>query len=389
MKEFTLNSKKQNAVDRGENFFFESDLEESVRSCTPGEWITIKMQNRSGVGFVNTFVESGPTVTIIDRTAETPETYLAEQIKRSIFKRQTCGYKNGSRLIYGFEDDLPGLIVDSYKNVTIAQINNAGMDKYREEIKSLLSGLLETPVVFLDNQKYRERELLPQFPKEELPEVIEIEESGLKYQVSSSVMQKVGYYYDHRENRLKLENLLSRFDKKFTKGVDLFCYIGSWGLHALRGGVEHVDFVDQGNMEDVVMKNVQLNEISSDRASFYRDDVFKYLDNCISENKTFDLVVCDPPAFTKSAKNKNKAIAGYEKLYAKIFKLMESGGVLAAASCTQYISLEELDLAVIKMAKREGRRVQVLDLGIQGWDHPIKSLKSKSNYIKYLCYVVE
>lgn len=389
MREFTLNPKKQNAVDRGENFFFDSDIVESTKSCTPGEWVLINLSNRRAIGFVNSFVESGPTITIIDRNASDPESFIKNQITSSIKKRSVFGYRNGGRLIYGFEDDLPGLIVDGYKNLTIAQINNAGMDKYRELIKTILNDVLETKIVFLDNQKYREREGLPLFPREELPEIIEIEESGLKYEVSSSVMQKVGYYYDHRENRLKLENLISRFDKKFTKGVDLFCYIGSWGLHALRGGVEHLEFVDQGNMQDVVMNNVQLNNIEKERATFFRDDVFKYLDSCISENKEFDLIVCDPPAFTKSAKNKNKAIAGYEKLYTKIFKIIESGGVLAAASCTQYISLEELDLAVVKMAKKEGRRVQVLDLGVQGWDHPIKSLKSKSNYIKYLCYIVE
>jgi len=389
MREFTLNPKRVSDLERGDNFFREKDLEESIRSCTPGEWVSVNTGRKKILGFVNPHVLNGTEVTLINAVSQNPEDYIKSQITRVISKRNLFGYSAGARSIYGFEDGLPGLVVDSYKNITIAQINNAGMDKYRDVIRAQLKESLSHDVVFLDNQKYRENEGLPQYDREELPETIEIEESGFKYSLSSSVMQKVGYYYDHRENRLKLENVLSRFDKKFTNGVDLFCYIGSWGLHALRAGVQNVEFVDQANMETIVENNVELNNIEASRASFCREDVFKYLDRSIESEKLFDLVVCDPPSFTKSAKNKNKALAGYEKLYAKIFQLMDKNSVLAAASCTQYISLEELDLAVVKMAKKYGRQVQILDMGIQGWDHPIKSLKSKSNYIKYLCYIVE
>lgn len=389
MREFSLNPKRINDVERGENFFFEKDLNESIRSCTPGEWITVTLGKKKVIGFVNPFVENGAAVTIINDYASSPEEYLKKTITKKINRRTLLGYGQNSRLIYGFEDNLPGIIVDSYTNAAIAQINNAGMDKYRSLIKELLNDLLDSQVYFLDNESYRKNEGLPLYEIETLPDEIIVEESEFKYKLSSSVMQKVGYYYDHRENRLKLEKTIKRLNRKFTKGVDLFCYIGSWGLHALRAGVEHLEFVDQADMNDTVMGNIEFNNIESHRASFERTDVFKYLDAKIETSSSFDLIICDPPSFTKSAKNKNKAIAGYEKLYAKIFQLIENGGVLAAASCTQYISLEELDLAVVKMAKKYGRQVQVLDLGIQGWDHPIKSLKSKSNYIKYLCYIVE
>ncbi|OIQ18489.1 MAG: hypothetical protein BM556_09545 [Bacteriovorax sp. MedPE-SWde] len=389
MREFTLDPKKQSFIDRGECFFYERDFAESIKSCTPGEWAFIKLKDRKILGFINPFILDGTSVTVVDTGITDPEQFLKVQIKKTVEKRKLFGYGTGSRIIYGFEDNLPGIIADMYSEVVLVQINNAGMDRYRELIKDTLKDQLEKEIIFLDNQKYREKEGLPAFDKESLPEIMKIEECNLKYEVPSAVMQKVGYYYDHRENRLKLEGLLNRFNRDFSKGVDLFCYIGSWGMHALRSGVDHVEFVDQGNMDSVVMNNVALNDFDVKRAKFTRQDVFKFLDDSIEQGKEFDLVVCDPPAFTKNAKNKNKALAGYEKLYNKIFKLMEPNSILAAASCTQNISLEELDLAVVKTAQKNGRKVQVLDLGIQGWDHPVKTLKSKSNYIKYLCYIVE
>lgn len=388
MKVFTLNPKKHYLVNKGENFFGETDLQESIKSCTPGEWVVVKVAHNTHLAYVNPFVLETNAVTILEGFNEDPLQYVQNTINSAVGRRSTFGY-GGARLFYGFADGLPGLIVDMYENVLIIQINTAGIDKYRKEIINIFAEKYsDKKIAILDNQEYRKKEGLPIYEANNIPEKISVLESGIKYELSRDVLQKVGYYYDHRENRLKTERIISRFNKKFTNGLDLFCYIGSWGMHLLRAGVEKVDFVDQANMNDVVLNNININDWQ-DRGNFFRKDVFSFLDEAILKQVKYDVIVCDPPSFTKSAKNKNSALSGYEKLYQKIFKLADSGSLIVAASCTQYISLEELDSLVNKAARDQKRKVQLLDLGIAAWDHPCSSLSSKSNYIKYLCFYTE
>ena len=189
------------------------------------------------------------------------------------------------------------------------------------------------------------------------------------------------------ENRSRLKSLLLRLNVKKDKGLDLFSYVGSWGLHLLSAGVGNVEFVDQGQMQMAIEKNLELNEFAG-RGQFVRGDVFKYLDQALAENKKFDVIVSDPPAFTKSEKNKVTALQGYEKLHMKSMKLLNDQGIMVVASCTHYASFEELDKTVQDAAFRNGQKIQLLDLGGQGFDHPMTGLKDKSFYIKYLVYYV-
>ncbi len=387
MKSFILDEKRHYSWISGENIFNEKDLDQSIKSCTPGEWIKIKIGSFETIGFVNPYIQDFGNVTILKTIEKEPEKYIRNTILASISKRKLFSY-SGERLIYGFSDGLPGLVVDSYKECSLAQVSSAGLDRYREEIKQILESETGKKVYFLDNKKYREKEGLPFFENDNLPETIKISDLGIEYELKKHVLQKVGYYYDHRENRLKLENTIKRFDKEFTKGLDLFCYIGSWGMHMLRAGVQNVDFVDQGNMAEIIQNNLALNNFDSDN-KFFREDVFAFLDQKIKEDLKYDVIVCDPPSFTKSSKNKNAALSGYEKLYLKSLKILNKNSILVAASCTQYISIEELDKVVVKSAIREGRKIQVMDIGLSSWDHPVSSLSSKSNYIKYICYFVE
>jgi 23S rRNA (cytosine1962-C5)-methyltransferase len=387
MRTFELHPKKRADFNRGEYFYYETDLTESIKSCTPGEWIHVKIQNKLTLGFVNPFAQKSK-VTILHGNADSVEEYIDQKIYSAVNKRQLFGYKGGSRLIHGFADGLPGVVADEYRNIIILQINSAGFDLYRGLIRDKLVDLVSKDVIFLDNETYRKNEGLPIYDTPELPSEIEIDDMDIKYEMPSDVLQKVGYYYDHRENRLKFEKLLTRFDKKFAKGVDLFCYIGSWGLHGLKAGVVEFTFVDQANMESVVMKNCEINNFSQ-KGSFVRSDVFKFLTDAVEKQEKYDVIVCDPPAFNKSAKNKKQSLVGYKKLYSSIMKIISEKGIVVAASCTQNITIEELDSVVGQAAGEKGKRVQLLDLGIQGMDHPIDSLKSKSNYIKYLCYIVE
>ena len=231
---------------------------------------------------------------------------------------------------------------------------------------------------------------MPSFDKEwNDEEVIEINDSQLIYKLPFSKMQKIGFYYDHRDNRNKFERYLNKLqiDKK-EKVLDLFCYLGAWGLHSLRAGAKEITFVDQAALEIEVIENTK--QVSGQyNVEFKRQDVFQFLEKSIKESRKWNVIVCDPPAFCKTIKQKPQAISGYKKLFNKVFQLMETNSTLVAASCTKYISLDEFTKIVEQQAKENGRKITLKDIGMQAHDHPVSSLSDNGNYIKYALYGVE
>lgn len=386
---------------RGEMELSANDVEEIPKGMTPGEWFCLSdgSVKRRYIAYVNPYTENFFKIKILKTAhpqfnAQSDEKSVAEEtvveLLEAALKRRTmfAGYEHGSRLVYGISDSLPGLIVDKYKKYILIQINTAGLDRFRDLIHSVLQkSFPEQTVLFFDNEEYRKAEVLPVHERAILETDLEVQENGLSYIIPKAIMQKIGYYYDHRENRNRLKNLLLRLNVNKDKGLDLFSYVGSWGLHLLSSGVKSVDFVDQGNMQSAVEENVARNGFGG-RGQFIRADVFKFLDHAVAEGKAYDIIVSDPPAFTKSEKNKINAIQGYEKLHLKAMRLLKMEGVFVAASCTHYVSFEELDKTVQDAAFKNGQKLQLLDLGGQGFDHPMTGLKDKGFYIKYIVYHV-
>jgi len=402
LKSLILENKSSLKVARGDRELSEKDLIELPKGLQPGEWVIIEDQliKKNYIAYINPYAESFYKIKIISDDLEkkynskSDEAIVAKEIivkkLRKAFRKRDyfSDYASGARLIYGMNDSLAGIIVDKYQKYIFAQINTAGMDRFRDLIKSEIElKYPEQKVLFFDNAEYRKAEVLPIHESEKTTDDLEIFENGLKYKISQNVVQKIGYYYDHRENRKKLADLLSRTSFSKKTGLDLFSYVGSWGLHMLKAGVEHVEFVDQGNMGEAIETHLDLNGFQG-RGSFSRSDVFKFLDNQISAGKKYDVIVSDPPAFTKSEKNKVTAIQGYEKLHLKAMKLLNDEAVMVVASCTHHVNYEELDKTVQDAALKNSQKVHLLDLGVQGFDHPFSGFKDKSFYIKYLVYFV-
>jgi 23S rRNA (cytosine1962-C5)-methyltransferase len=373
-----------------------SDFEDSIKSIPPGDWFSSNLsESECLVGYINPLIEDKYTcahvVTKLPRNNIpnfSVEEFLAAKLNKAHEKRRRIiGYEKNSRLFYGVSDGLPGLIVDQFENAVIVQINTAGLDRYRELIQNTLSEITKTPAYLLDNPKYREKESLPTYSTEELPD-LEVYENGLRYKIRKEVLQKVGFYYDHRENRLQLMNLLSRLKECPSNGIDLFSYAGAWGMSALKAGVKNIQFVDQGDFAQEVEGALQLNGFSN-KGSFKRLDVFKFLDEAIKKSEKYNLVLCDPPAFAKSALHKPQAIEGYSKLHRKVFKILAAESIVAFSSCTHYVSHGEFQKNILDSAQKENRKVQLVYCGIQGLDHPISSLEDKSSYIKSYFYIVE
>jgi 23S rRNA (cytosine1962-C5)-methyltransferase len=374
-----------------------NDIEESLKSLLPGEWCWLKHHslNLQYLAFVNPMVdEKFASIHLVEQYPVeqagpvTPEFIIESKLHEALERRKRFkDYAENSRIFYGVSDGLPGLIADKFGDKIIVQINTAGIDRYRSKVCTDLENLTGAKVFFLDNQKYREKEFLPVYENEVIPDLA-ICENGLSYRLRSSVMQKIGFYFDHRENRYQLMQLLNRLNRKFENGLDLFCYAGAWGLNALKGGVSHCTFVDQGDFEKEIISGLEMNGFRS-QGSFLRQDVFKFLEEQIVKKQTFDLTLCDPPAFAKSHLQKDQALEGYSKLHRKVIKITSAGGLIAFSSCTHYVTAEEFQKNIIDAAFREGRRLQLLYCGMQGWDHPITSLADRSSYIKSFFYLLE
>lgn len=396
MKEIQLANKVYIRILKGQCELYERDLVSSIKGITPGEWVYfVGEKGNYFLGYLNPFATNGilgRVLSACDRSTDfDTKSYLQQKITNAVKLRfKFSDLKNGCRLIHGQADNLTGVICDLYKNCALLQINTAGMNIHRHTIKKAISELVDSPVYFLDNERYRSAEVLPSSESDsELPKFIDISEGGFSYRLDSGSIQKIGYYYDHRDNRKKLENYILRLSQRPKRGVDLFSYVGSWGLHMLRAGVEFIDFVDQGNFEQTVGENLVLNHFDANRGRFNRSDVFQFLDQSIKNNVTYDVVVSDPPAFKKKDQNKGKALGGYKKLHTKALQLVSSEGLFVAASCTSNISLDELDRTVNEASVVTNRKVRLVDVGVQGADHPIRSFDDKGNYIKYILYIVE
>ncbi len=383
---------------RGESGeLYKSDVEGQVKSLTPGEWILLRdpAKKRVFLGFANPLIEDRlPAIHILARLSSAPkenviEEFLTQRIKKAWNKRLAfAGYQEGCRAIFGQADGLPGLIVDVYAECALIQINTAGMDRWRSFLREQLEIILGRPCHFLDNPAQRSREVLPHH-RESLPfEELHVLENGFKYQIPSKNLQKTGWYYDHRENRSKFERALLRWQGAKESGVDLFCYGGAWGLHGLRGGIKQMDFVDQAALQTMVDSHISHNKFEG-RGNFYRCDVFDWLDEKIIAKKTYDVVISDPPAFAKTPKDRSSALDGYRKLHRKVIKISSPGALIAFASCTHYVEQDAFVETIIHAAHQENRTMQILEMGMQGWDHPVASLEDRSNYIKYTLVRVE
>jgi 23S rRNA (cytosine1962-C5)-methyltransferase len=397
LKKISLSKNTRIKALAGLREIYSKDLENEGRGHFPGEWASIlDKNNTSYLVMVNPYAENKGSVQFIDSSGfdfssseeEAAKKHTLSLIGRALRKRALVkSFKNGSRLFYGHADGLPGLIIDLYANACLVQINTAGVDRFRKEIKDYLSERVDQKVYFFDCEAYRKNENLPLYKEEQLKENLEISENGLSYSIPSDVIQKIGFYYDHRDNREKLTQWMKKLDLKFEKGVDLFSYVGAWGLNALSAGCSYMDFVDQGNFSEAIEENIKINNFDTDSYFFQRQDVFKWLDKPENHGQ-YNLVISDPPAFSKSLKNKERALTGYEKLHRKLLPLLKEEGLMVVASCTQGISHGELDQSMKQACLKEKRKARLLDIGIQGGDHPFSGLNDPSCYIKFLLYFV-
>ncbi len=336
-----------------------------------------------GKGYINSKSQILIRLLTRNRDETINDAFFYNKIRQAQQYRSSIGYTENCRLIFAEADDLPGLIVDKFNDYLVIQTLALGMDKWKSSIVSSLNDLFKPQGIFERNDvPVREVEGLPQ-QKGFLSEVFEtkiiINENGLRLHVDLENGQKTGYFLDQQDNRRQLKHIVKDADV-----LEVFCYTGSFSVHAGFYGAKSVTGIDiSEHAVEQATQNALLNNLQN-VCTFKALNAFDVLKAWAKEARRYDVVILDPPAFTKSRENIQKAITGYKEINLRGMKLVKKGGFLVTASCTNLIQ-PELFLKIIDDAAKDAkRRLKQVTYQTQSADHPIIRGLDNTQYLKFL-----
>lgn len=292
------------------------------------------------------------------------------------------------RLIYGESDGLPGLVIDRFGDVVSVQITTAGMERRKDDIIAALEKSLKPAAIILRNDgSIRELEGLPSYIETavgEAPEFLDVIENGCRFQADTLTGQKTGWFYDHRLNRQRASHYA-----KGLRVLDVFSYLGGWGIPAAVNGAREVVFVDDSARAlELVHHNAALNNVA-DRVSSHAGDAFEILRRLRDERQRFDMIILDPPAFIKRRKDAANGLEAYRRINSLAMALLERDGILVSASCSYHLPREGLHDLLLKSSRHMDRNLVLLEQGHQGPDHPVHPAIQESDYLKsFICRVL-
>ena len=341
-----------------------------------------------GVGYVNP--ASLIAVRLVGRDLAHPlsRSLLVHRLRVALSLRERLYGAPFYRLVYGESDGLPGLVVDRFGEVLVAQLLTAGMERHREEVVAALEKVLRPRTIVLRNDSaIRGLEGLERYVEValgEAPEAVALEENGVRFEAPLLSGQKTGWYYDHRDNRSALAPLVAG-----RRVLDLFSYIGGWGVQAAAFGAERVTCVDGSNPAlDQVMVNARLNGVEG-RVETVHGDVFDALKALKEEEERYDVVIADPPAFIKRRKDHKAGLAAYARLNQLAMRLLARDGILVSASCSWHLGRDELRQLLLSRARHLSRNLVIVRQGHQGGDHPVHPAIPETDYLKaFTCRVL-
>jgi len=294
---------------------------------------------------------------------------------------------SAARLIHSEGDSLSGLIVDGYAGVLVAEITSAGLEQVRPLVIETLQNLVSPRAIFFRNDlSARKIERLPLKDEwvGESVDPVEILEHGARFEVGFLGTQKTGFFLDQRENRKLIRDRIAG-----QTLLNLFAYSGGFGVQASRGGASEVTEVDiSAGAIEMARRNHALNP-SSATINYEVADAFEYVRRCAREGRSFDWVVCDPPAFAKSRHEVDRAARGYKDVNMGAIRLVRPGGHLATFSCSGHMSLDLFQKVIFSAALDTGRKVSILGRLGAGPDHPVSLYCPEGEYLKGFLLRVE
>ncbi|MCC6136961.1 MAG: class I SAM-dependent rRNA methyltransferase [Candidatus Contendobacter sp.] len=354
-----------------------------LRNFQPGQPVAIQSSNGKviGTGYINPNVLLCARLVSRDPDHPLSPSLLVHRLNVALSLRERLYDRPFYRLIYGEGDGLPGLIVDRYGDLCVVQIATAGMDRIKDDILAALHKVLKPAAVLWRNDgPIRELEGLERYVADAagvVPELVEIEENGLRFQVVPKTGQKTGWFYDQRDNRARLDRYVTG-----QRVLDVFSYTGAWGIRAAAHGAREVVCIDSSAaaLEQATI-NAALNGVS-DRVQVRQGDAFEALKALREARERFDVVIVDPPAFIKRRKDFKEGALAYRRINEMAMQVLERDGLLAACSCSQLMPREALAQALLQGSRHLDRSLTLLEQGQQGPDHPVHPAIPETDYLK-------
>lgn len=390
----TLKKGESRTLKAGGAWIYDNEIDSVVGSFEDGDIVLVHDFDGypMGRGFINR--NSKIRVRMMTRNIhqEIDQEFLRMRVQNAWNYRKKTVDTGSCRVIFGEADFLPGLVVDKFSDVLVVQSLALGIDRMKETIVGLLievmaeDGVTIRGVYERSDAKVREQEGMERtkgFIGEEFDTLVNITENGVKYQVDVKDGQKTGFFLDQKYNRQSIQKLC-----KGAKVLDCFTHTGSFALNAGIAGASSVLGVDASQLGvDQATVNARLNGLE-DRVKFVCADVFELLPKLEAEGEKFDLVILDPPAFTKSRNSVKNAVKGYREINLRGMKLVKDGGYLATCSCSHFMTYELFTQTIGQAARNVHKRLRQVEFRTQAPDHPILWAADESYYLKFYIFQV-
>ena len=392
----TLKKGEGRTIKAGGAWIFDNEIAEINGRFTNGDVVTVQDFDGypMGKGFINQ--NSKIRIRMMTRKAdvEIDHGFLEMRVRNAWEYRKTVGDISSCRVIFGEADFLPGLVIDKYEDVLVVECLALGMEQFKREIVDILrevlaeDGIIVRGVYERGDANERVKEGLPKvkgFIGEPFDTNVEIVENGVHYMVDVVNGQKTGFFLDQKYNRLAMQRIC-----KGKRVLDCFTHMGTFALNAGIAGASEVTGLD---ISEYAVEQATANALRNhleDRVHFRCANVLDELPRLAAAGEKYDVVILDPPAFTKSREATKNAIKGYREINMKGLKLVKDGGYLATCSCSHFMTQELLAKTVKEAAKAVHKRLRQVEFRTQAADHPILWAAYESYYLKfYIFQVVE
>lgn len=385
MAKFFLRKKIGDRVVNGHPWIFGNELGDSEGTAEAGDIVEVYSYNGSfvGKGYINPASQIRIRLLTRDKNEVIDDQFFFKRISEAWEYRKQIGYTENCRLIFGEADMLPALIIDKFNDYFVIQTLALGIEKWKDAIVAALQKIFKPKGIYERNDvPVRTLEGMEQkkgFLSEPFDTQIIINENGLKFHVDIENGQKTGYFLDQQDNRRAIQHIVNGADV-----LESFCYTGTFSLHAAKYGAKSVLGLDiSENAVATARRNAELNGFEN-VCKFEAVNAFDVLKQWVKDGKRYDVVILDPPAFTKSRENIDKAITGYKEINLRGMKLVKPGGFLVTASCTNLVT-PEMFLDTIGQAAKDAKRVlRQVTWQSQASDHPILWNVPSTQYLKFL-----
>ena len=390
MVQVLLKRKISPRIANGHPWVFSNEVDKVSGSPSGGEIVEVFTHDKKfiGKGYINP--KSQILVRLLTREKQDTinEEFFINRIRQCWEYRKKIGYTENCRLVFGEADSIPQLIIDKFNDYFVIQTVALGIDLWKPAIVKAINQLFKPKGIFERNDvPVRELEGMQQqkgFLSGDFDTKIIINENGLKFYVDIENGQKTGYFLDQQDNRRAISNIV-----KDAEVLGAFTYTGTFEIHAAHYGAKSVLGLDiSDNAVKQATENAALNNLQ-DIVQFKTANAFDVLKQWSKEGKKYDVVMLDPPAFTKSRETIQKAITGYKEINLRGMKLVRPGGFLVTSSCTNLVS-PEMFLQIIDMAAKDARRkIRQVVFQTQSADHPVVPGIETTQYLKFLVIEVQ